>query len=444
MSQSTTLTFLFTDIEGSTRLWDSQPELMRTALARHDAILREAIDVGGGLVFKTLGDAFCAAFLDPKEGAIEAALQAQLLLSKEDWRQMDPIRVRMAVHTGEAECRDEDYFGPPLNRVSRMLTLGHGGQTLLSQSTYSLVAEAVRDMVGFRDLGEHRLKDLQRPEHVFQLVHPKLQESYKPLKSLDTLPNNLPQQVTTFIGRERELREIKRLLSSVRLLTLTGAGGTGKTRLGLQAAVDLLDASGDGSWFVELASISDPALVPQTVAGALSIREEPGRQLMTTLVAHLRTKQILLVLDNAEHLLNAVADLADQIVRQCPHVQVLTTSREALSVNGEQTYRVPPLSMPDPAQDYTRDALAQFESVKLFVDRALLSQPTFEITDLNAGAVAQLCHRLDGIPLAIELAAARVRALPVERIAERLNDQFPPPNRRAQEPPSPASKPSER
>jgi predicted ATPase/class 3 adenylate cyclase len=423
MSQTSTLTFLFTDIEGSTRLWDSQPDLMRTALARHDAIMRGAIEHSGGLVFKTIGDAFCAAFIQP-EAAVSAALDAQLGLSAESWDGMDPIRVRMAIHTGEAESRDDDYFGPPLNRVSRMLSLGQGGQTLLSLNTYTLVHEVLDDGVAFRDLGEHRLKDLQRPEHVYQLIHPKLQESFKPLRSLDSLPNNLPLQVTSFVGRERELREIKRHLSSARLLTLTGSGGTGKTRLGLQAAVDLLDSSSDGSWFVELAPIKDPALVPQTVATALGIREEPGRKLTDTLVDHLRNKRMLIMLDNAEHMLNTVASLADQILRNCLHVQILATSREALAVSGEQTFRVPSMSMPDPGRRYTREALIQFEAVKLFVDRAVLSQPTFEVTSQNAAAIAQLCHRLDGIPMAIELAAARVRALPVERIAERLDDRF--------------------
>lgn len=423
MSHTSTLTFLFTDIEGSTRLWDSQPELMRTALARHDAIMRRSIGIGGGRVFKTVGDAFCAAFLSPV-GAVEAALEAQILLGKEDWGGMDPIRVRMAIHTGEAECRDEDYFGPPLNRVSRILNLGNGGQTLLSYNTYCLAKDLVKPGTDFRDLGEHRLKDLERPEHIFQLQHTELQESFKPLRSLATFPNNLPQQMTSFVGRERELREIKRVLSNARLLTLTGSGGTGKTRLGLQAAVDLLDPSGDGSWLVEFASISDPSLVPQTVASVLGLREERGRQLIDTLIEHLKTKRMLLMMDNAEHLLNAVANLVNQILRNCPHVQLLVTSREALSVSGERTYRVPSLSMPDPDRRYTTELLLQFESVRLFLDRAVMSQPTFEITNLNSGSVAQLCHRLDGIPLAIELAAARVRALPVERIAERLDDRF--------------------
>jgi len=353
-----------------------------------------------------------------------AALKAQIRSGDEDWEGHDPVRMRMAIHTGEAECRDSDYFGPPLNRVARMLTLGHGGQTLLSQSTYALVCADAPEELGFKDLGEHRLKDLQRPEHIYQLQHALLQETFKPLRSLNTLPNNLPQQATSFIGRERELRDIKRLLSNAQLLTLTGAGGTGKTRLGLQAAVDLLDPSGDGSWLVEFGSVSDPALVTQTIASTLGVREEPVRPLAETLIIYLKPKRMLLMLDNAEHLISAVASMVEQIVENCPNVQILATSREPLTVSGEQTYRVPSLSMPDPEMRYTRESIVQFEAVKLFVDRAVLALPTFEMTSQNATAVAQLCHRLDGIPLAIELAAARVRALQVERIAERLDDRF--------------------
>ncbi len=423
MSHSSNLTFLFTDIEGSTRLWDSQPELMRTALARHDAIVRSAVESAGGHVFKTVGDAFCAAFPKP-ESAVKAAQEAQLRLAGENWEGMDPIRVRMAIHTGEAESRDSDYFGPPLNRVSRMLTLGHGGQTLMSLITLTLVKENPPEAFAFKDLGEHRLKDLQRPEHIYQLQHPLLQDTFKPLRSLDTLPNNFPQQVTSFIGRERELREIKRLLGRTRLLTLTGAGGTGKTRLGLQAAVELLDPSGDGSWIVEFGSISDPALVPQTIASTLSVREEPTRPLTDTLVDYLKSKRMLLMMDNAEHLLDSIAKVVDLIIRHCPHVQILATSREPLTITGEHTYRVPSLTLPDPMKRYTRESLAQFEAVRLFVDRAVIALPNFEVGESNAVAIVQLCHRLDGIPLAIELAAARVRALQVERIAERLDDRF--------------------
>ena len=423
MSQSSSLTFLFTDIEGSTRLWDSQPDLMRTALARHDAIMRESIELGEGHVFKTIGDAFCAAFPDAC-GAVKAALNAQLSLASEPWPGMDPIRVRMAIHTGEAESRDSDYFGPPLNRVARMLNLGHGGQTLLSLAAYSLVQDQDLGSIAYKDLGEHRLKDLQRPEHVYQLQHPLLQETFRPLRSLDTLPNNFPQQVTSFVGRDRELRSIKRLMGQSRLLTLTGAGGTGKTRLALQAAVDLLDPSGDGSWIIEFGSITDPALVPQTVATVLGVREEPTKPLSETLLTYLKGKRMLLVIDNAEHLLNPIARLVDQIIRQCPHVQVLATSREPLTVNGEQTYRVPSLTMPDPTKRYKLEDLSKFESVRLFLDRAILANSVFVLNDSNAEPVAQLCHRLDGIPLAIELAAARVRALPVDKIAERLDDRF--------------------
>ncbi|MDR3690747.1 MAG: tetratricopeptide repeat protein [Fimbriimonas sp.] len=422
MSHSSTLTFMFTDIEGGTHQWDSRQDHTRVRLERHDAILHTAIDGSGGRVFKKIGSSFYAVFPDAV-GAVHAALQAQTEMGG-DANDRVPIRTRIAIHTGEAECRDSDYYGPPLNRVARMLTLGSGGQTLLSESTYMLAKTGLPADVSFRDLGEHRLKDLQRPEHIYQLQHAGLQETFRALRSLDALPNNLPQQVTNFIGRERELREIKKLLSGTKMLTLTGAGGTGKTRLGLEVAVDLLDATGDGSWLVEFGSVSDAGLVVQTIASTLGVREEPIRPLSETLLAFLKPKKMLLMLDNAEHLLDAISAIVTAIVDQCPTVQLLVTSREPLGLATELTYRVPSLTMPDPDRQYSQDSVVSFESVKLFVDRAILALPTFAVTSQNATAIAQLCHRLDGIPLAIELAAARVRALQVERIAERLDDRF--------------------
>jgi len=430
MREESHLTFMFTDIEGSTRLWDSHPEHMRNALARHDAIMRHAIECGGGHVFNTVGDQFCAAFPDAA-GAIQTAVNAQICLANEDWQSSgltslttSPIRVRIAIHTGDAERREAAYVGPAINRVAQVMALGHGGQTLLTYATYQSVSQSSIDSVDYKDLGEHRLKDLQRPEHIYQLLHPSLLENFKPLRSLDLIPNNFPQQITSFIGRERELRDIKRLLAHARLLTLTGAGGTGKTRLGLQAAVEHLDTSGDGSWIIEFGSITDPTLVPQTLASTIGVREEPNRSLSDTLVDYLKTKRMLLMVDNAEHLLNPIARLVDLIVRQCPHVQILATSREPLSVNGEQTYRVPSLSIPDPSKPHSPDSLVEFEAVKLLVDRARLAQPNFELTVQNSASIAQICHRLDGIPMAIELAAARVRSLQPEQISERLDDRF--------------------
>ena len=420
---SGTITFFFTDIEGSTALWESQPDAMRVALARHDALLRAAIAAENGVVFHTAGDAFCAAFGTAPE-ALAAGVAAQIALYSQT--EGLPLRLRMALHTGAAEARDGDYFGQPLNRVSRLLNAGHGGQILLSVACQELVRDLLPLGVTFRDLGPHRLKDLLRPEQIFQVLHPSLPADFPPLRSLDNpaLPNNLPQQMTSFIGREDEVTEIKALLEKSRLLTLTGTGGAGKTRLALQAAADLLTGSGEGVWLVELAGLTDPALVPEAVAEALGVWEEAGRPLSKTLVSFLKSKRLLLILDNCEHVLNACAFLVADLLRVCPHVSVLATSREVLGVPGEQTFRVPSLSLPDPQQKYPPELLGRYDAVRLFADRACLSQPSFVLTHQNSPAVAEICASLDGIPLAIELAAARVKALSAEQINMRLGDRF--------------------
>jgi predicted ATPase len=334
------------------------------------------------------------------------------------------LRVRMALHTGVAEVRDGDYFGPALNRVARLLTAGHGGQVLLSQATYHLVREALPEDASLTDLGAHRLKDLQQPEHLFQLLHPALPADFPPLHSLEAFAHNLPRQLTSFIGREREMGEVKEFLATTRLLTLTGSGGCGKTRLALQVAADLLEAYADGVWLVELAALADPTLVPQTVASALGVREQPVRPLTETLVDYLQPKVLLLILDNCEHLLTASAQLANALLRSCPRLRMLASSRQGLGIAGERTYRVPSLSLPQPRPLPPVERLTDYEAVRLFVERAVFTQPSFAITDQNAPAVAQVCERLDGIPLAIELAAARVKALPVEKLNERLDDMF--------------------
>jgi predicted ATPase/class 3 adenylate cyclase len=418
-----TVTFLFTDIEGSTRLWEQHPEPMRLALARHDARLHRAITSHAGLVFKTVGDQFCAAFATAPS-AVSAALTAQQELGGEPWGAVGPLRVRMALHTGAAEQRDGDYFGPTLNRVARLLAAGHGDQILLSTSAAEAVGAALPADASFRDLGSHRLKDLQQPEQIFQLLHPTLPAEFPPLRSLETFAHNLPAQLTSFIGREEAMAQVKQFLASTRLLTLTGSGGCGKTRLALQVAADLLETYGDGVWLVELAPLGDPALVPQTVAAALGLREQPGRPLTATLTDYLRPKTLLLILDNCEHLLAACAQLADVLLRSCSRLQILASSREGLGIAGEQTYRVPSLSLPDSTHLPSLEKLQEFEAVQLFAERARLSQPTFVVTGTNASAVVQVCRRLDGIPLAVELAAARVKALPVEQINQRLDDRF--------------------
>ncbi len=420
-----TVTFLFTDIEGSTKFWEQNPTAMSPARARHDVLLRDAIETSGGYVFKTVGDGFCAAFPTVPE-ALQAAHAAQIALANEIWETETAIRVRMALHTGAAEEQDGDYFGPPLNRVARLMGAGHGGQILLSAATQELTHDTLPASASLLDLGSHRLRDLGRPETVFQLLHPSLPADFPPLRSLDNpdLPNNLPQQVTSFVGRETQVAEVKGLLNRTRLLTLTGSGGSGKTRLSLQVAADLLDGAGDGVWLVELAALSDPAIVPQAVANVLGIKEEPGKGLQQTLVAALNAKRLLIVLDNCEHLIAACASLAADLLRGCPNVHILASSREALNVAGEQTYRVPSLSLPDPKKTQTVESLSLFEAVRLFIERAQAVQPSFAVTNGNVPAVAQVCWRLDGIPLALELAAARVRSLPVEQINTRLDQRF--------------------
>jgi predicted ATPase/class 3 adenylate cyclase len=422
---SGTVTFLFTDIEGSTRLWEEHPEAMRLALARHDTLIRAAIEQYAGRVFKTIGDAFCAAFHTAPD-ALNAALAAQQWLVREPWPEGVAIQVRMALHTGAAEARDNDYFGQPLNRVARLLSAGHGGQVLLSLPTEELARDLLPDAVDLLPMGEHRLRDLNRPEMVYQLLHPDLPSEFRPLKSLDNpdLPNNLPRQLTSFIGREKEIAEIKSLLTKTSLLTLTGSGGCGKTRLSLQVAVEVLEQYPDGVWLVELAPLADPALVPQTVASALGLSEQAGKTFVQVLTDHLKSRHLLLILDNCEHLLSACAHLCDALLRACPHLTVLASSREGLGIAGEQTYRVPSLSLPDPKEKLTLEQVSQYEAVRLFIERAVSSKADFTVTNASAPALAAVCHRLDGIPLAIELAAARVRSLSVEEINTRLDNRF--------------------
>jgi class 3 adenylate cyclase len=434
-----TVTFLFTDIEGSTRLWETHPHGMRRALARHDALAADIVARHDGVLVKPRGEGdslFCV--FDRATDALTAACALQRALLAEPWhdyakaegeRQKTPavfsLRVRMALHTGEANQRDGDYYGPAINRCARLRAIGHGGQVLLSGVTFDLVRDHLPPRVTLEDRGQHGLKDLERrPEQVYQVRHPDLPAEFPPLKSQNNLPNNLPMQVTSFVGRDREMAEIKRHLVHSRLVTLTGSGGTGKTRLSLQVAADLLDAFRDGAWLVELAPLSEPNLVPQTAATALGVREEPGRAIAQTLIDYLRDKTLLLVLDNCEHVLDAAAQLTHAVLTGDSGVRILASSREALGIAGEQTYRVPSLSVPDPNQRPSLESLSQYVAVRLLIDRALLSQPAFTVTNNNAPAVAQICFRLDGIPLAIELAAARVKAMPVEKIAERLDDRF--------------------
>lgn len=415
------VTFLFTDIEGSTRRWDAEPAAMAAAVARHDALVRAAIEGAGGYVFKTLGDAFCAAFADAG-GAVAAAAAAQRAVAGADWAAVGGLRIRAAIHAGAADERDGDYFGPPLNRTARLMGVAHGGQTVLSRAARDLVGADLPDGATLRDLGEHRLRDLSRSEHVFQLVVPGLPDDFPALLSLGRRPNNLPVETASFIGREAELAALVDALPSTRLLTLTGIGGTGKTRLALQLAAAALDGYANGTWFVELGPLAAPELVTSAVAGVLGVGELPGQTIEAAVLDHLADRQALLVLDNCEHVLAAAADLASAIARRCGGVRIIATSREPLQIAGERVHPVPPLALP--ADDDAPDVVAASEVVRLFVERARALQPRFAITADNAAAVAAICRRLDGIPLAIELAAARTRLMTPAQILDRLDQRF--------------------
>jgi predicted ATPase/class 3 adenylate cyclase len=424
MAEAHTLTFLFTDVEGSTLLWEKNAKAMSEALVLHDEILRTVIETHNGRVFKTVGDAFYAAFVTAPR-ALSAALEAQRRLHQVEWEGTGPLRVRMALHTGEAEERAGDYFGPSLNRVARLLSAGHGGQILMSLTTEELVRDELPEGAGLRDLGERRLKDLFRPERIFQVTASGLPTEFAPLLTLDARPNNLPAQPTPLVGRQREVAQVCERLRNpdLRLLTLTGPGGTGKTRLGLQAAAELVDEFENGTFFVPLASITDPTLVARTIARALSLTETGDQKPEEHLEDYLRDRQTLLLLDNFEQVLGA-APLVTDLLSSAPDLKVLTTSRIPLALYGEHEFPVPPLEVPDPKRPQSLEQVTQYEAVRLFIERARAAKPAFKITTDNAPAVAEICTRLDGLPLAIELAAARIKLLPPQAILDRLGDRL--------------------
>jgi predicted ATPase/class 3 adenylate cyclase len=417
-----TVTFVFTDIEGSATLWERNPEAMKLALARHDAVLREIIGAHSGFIFKTMGDAFCAAFATASD-ALAAATAAQRVLQAEDWRDT-PINVRIGVHAGSAEERDGDYFGPTVNRVARVMSVAYGQQILASTAAVELLRDHLPDGLTLREMGEHRLKGLINPERLWQVVAPGLRQDFPALQSLNAIPNNLPLRSASFLGRDQDVSQVRDLLETTNLLTLIGSGGIGKTSLALQVAAGVLERFKDGVWFVELAPLSEAALVPSAVATALGLREEPGKPLLATLLDFLRPRQLLIILDNCEHLVEACAHFAHAVLRASQATRILASSREPLAIGGELVWRVSPLPTPDPKTPTSLSQLTQFAAVRLFVERARFANASFQVTNDNAPSVSEICWRLDGVPLAIELAASRVKAMRVEQIAERLGDRF--------------------
>jgi predicted ATPase/class 3 adenylate cyclase len=416
-----TITFLFADLEGSTRLWEEHPEAMRAALARHDSILRAAVESSGGHVVKTTGDGLHAVFAVPAD-ALTAAVDAQRALHVEQWDLPEPLRVRMGIHTGVAELRDGDYYGTAVNRAARIAAAAHGGQVVASAATEELARDDLAPEIGVVDLGEHRLRDLGRPERLIQITHPELPAQFPPLRSLDTLPGNLPVQRTEFVGRAVDLAEVSAAIRESPVVTLTGVGGVGKTRLALQVAANEAAQHPDGAWFVDLGPVTDGELVASALQSALSIPERRNATPEEAVIAGLGDRGLLIVLDNCEHVVDAAAALVDEIVTACPGVRVLATSREALDVEGEAVYPVRPFATGGDGS--SGDALVDNDAVQLFVDRGRAAKRGFTVTPADAPVVAEICRRLDGIPLAIELAAARLKLMSPAELLARLDERF--------------------
>src|SRR5947209_860001 len=419
-----TVTMLFSDIEGSTRLLQQLGESYSRVLSECQRLLRTSFQRWHGQEVDTQGDSFFVAFARATD-ALEASVDAQLALAAHLWPEGVAVRVRMGLHTGEPQLSAGNYVGLDVHRAARIMSAGYGGQVLLSATTQELVKHDLPDGVSLRDLGEHRLKDLQRATHLYQLIIAGLPADFPPLKTLDTYHHNLPVQLTHLIGREKEVASVQQLLrrQNVRLLTLTGPGGTGKTRLGLQVSAELSDLFSDGVYFVNLAPVSDPALVVPTIAQALELKETGDQPLLDILKMSLRDKQLLLLLDNFEQVVSAASQVTDLLVA-CPNLKIIVTSRAVLHVQGEQEFAVPPLSMPDPKHLPDMETLSQFEAVALFLARAQAVKPEFQVTNASAPTIAEICVRLDGLPLAIELAAARIKLLPPQALLARLGQRL--------------------
>jgi predicted ATPase/class 3 adenylate cyclase len=419
---SGTVTFLLTDLEGSTRMWEQEPDSMRPAMVRHDELLDRAFAENNGYVFSRMGDGMAAAFATAGD-AVAAALAFKCALGEEKWRIATPLRARIGLHTAEAVIVDDTgYTNLPINRCARLMAAAHGGQIVLSGATEALVHDQLPDGVELIDLGEHRLRDLGRPIRVFQLSSTGHSEDFPPLRSLDAFPGNLPAQASSFIGRQAAVTRIAAAVAESRVVTITGVGGVGKTRTAIQVAAELLPRFRDGAWLIELAPLRDPDGIVAAVGAALRVTARSGQSLEESLLETLANKQLMLVLDNCEHLIGAAARLVSRIEHACPRVVVLATSREGLALDGEQLIALPPLKTGAPSDDL--DHLRTTDAVSLFVDRARHVKADFTLTDTNVRAVVEICQRLDGVPLAIELAAARVIALGPIELARRLDRRF--------------------
>jgi predicted ATPase/class 3 adenylate cyclase len=413
-----TVTFVFTDIEGSTGLLGRLGDRYAAVLERHQELLRESFAAHGGLEVSTEGDSFFVVFPVVRD-AVLGVVEAQRALREEPWPDGERVRVRAGVHTGEGRLGGDDYAGADVNRTARIMSAAHGGQVLASATTRALAESAGLEGISFRDLGDHRLKDLPRPEELHQVLAPDLEDEFPPVRSIESRTTNLPQPLTTFVGRRRQLDEIGDAVRQSRLVTLSGPGGTGKTRLSIAAGAELLPEFEDGVWFVPLAPVTDPALVMSVVAEVVGIPEDAGRMPLESVAKHLRSMHALLILDNLEQVVQVAGDVG-QLLNETEQLRILTTSREPLGVHGEREYPVPPLGLPDPEALPSLDGLGQYEAVALFIQRAATVKPGFEVTNENAPAVAEICTRLDGLPLAIELAAARVKILSPRDILRRL------------------------
>ncbi len=417
------ITFIFTEIEDSAMLAQEYSDKLSESLNKYHLVLKESLESNNGFIFKTTGNAYCCAFTNTDD-AVNAAFHTQLKHYSEECGE-NVIRIRIGVHSGQAEWSGSDYTGyMTLARTQRIMSAAYGGQILISSDVFENLNGKVPAGISFRDLGERRLKDLIQPMRLYQIAAPELPSDFPPIKTLDARPNNLPIQLTSFIGREKEMKEIKKILSGTRMITLLGPGGTGKTRLSMQTGADLIDEYIDGVCISELASLTDPDLISNTIARSLKISEQPGQDKEITLINYLKDKELLLILDNCEHLIDPCAQLAEKLLQNCQQIKIIATSREALRISGETIYSVLSLSFPEQKKSYSPDELSRFEAVRLFIERAISANINFRVTKENAESLSRICRQLDGIPLAIELAAARIKVLNVEKICDKLNDRF--------------------